>query len=105
MNIKNEEMYNVLHAYIKHEWLGYTDRDLDYVRVWLGSSYENGVLRNSSGDEISYAKWYRGHPLSGSAVYWIVATKSTRKPPYIGMVTASPGYSAPVPLCRFPVLL
>ena len=36
VNIKNEEMYNVLHAYIKHEWLGYADRDRDYVRVWLG---------------------------------------------------------------------
>ena len=105
MNIKNEEMYNVLHAYIKHEWLKYTDRDTDYVDVWLGSSYENGVLRNSSGGEISYAKWYPGQPRSGSAVYWIVSTKSTRKPPYTGMITVPPSTSTPVPLCRFPVSL
>ena len=105
VNIENEEMYKALYAYIKHEWLKYTDRDTDYVDVWLGSSYENGVLRNSSGDEISYAKWHPGQPRSGSAVYWIVSTKSTRKPPYTGMITVPPSTSTPVPLCRFPVSL
>ena len=98
-------MYKALYAYIKHEWLGYTDRTADYVYVWLGSSYENGVLRNSSGGEISYAKWYNAQPRSGSAVYWIVSTKSTRRPPYVGIFTTSPDHSTPVPLCRFPVSL
>ena len=103
VNIANEEMYNVLYVYIKHEWLGYTNRGRDYAKVRLGFSHKNGDLRNSSGGEIGYVKWYSGNPSSGSAVYWIVATKSTRKQSYIGLVTASSGYSSPVPLCRFRV--
>jgi len=102
VNIEDAQMYKALYAYIQHEWLMYTDRDTNYVYVWLDSLYENGVLRNSSGGQLGYTKWHRGHPSPAySSVALKVATKPTRSEPYIGMVTVGSGYGVPVPICKF----
>jgi len=101
VDIEDKETYDALYSYIQDEWVTYTDRQRDHTDVWLASSYVNGVLRETSGDE-GYAQWFTSHPNeSQTGVAWIIATKPTRSVPYIGMYTSSESNSGPVPRCRF----
>ena len=101
VDIEDKEMYDALYSYIQDEWVTYTDRQRDHTDVWLASSYVNGILRKTSGDE-GYAQWYKSQPKqSSTGVAWLIATKPTRSAPYIGMYTTRESYSGPVPLCRF----
>ena len=101
VDIEDKEMYDALYSYIQDEWVTYTDRERDHTDVWLASSYVNGVLRKTSGDE-GYAQWFTSHPNeSQTGVAWIIATKPTLSAPYIGMYTSSESNSGPVPRCRF----
>ena len=104
MDIENAHMYQLLNAYVEKAFLHYFDRPIvDYVAVWLASSYTTGVLRNASGNEV-YAKWHPGHPSTrSSAVRLIVPSKPSRSPVYTGMQTTSPQDKESVPLCRYPL--
>jgi len=102
VDIEDKEMYDALYSYIQDEWVTYIDRQLDFTKIWLASSYVNGILCKTSGVE-GYAQWYNSHPTaSNTGVTSIIATKSTRSAPRIGMRT-SESYSRPVPLCRFSI--
>jgi len=98
VDIEDEEMYNALYAYCLREMLAITKRD--YIEVWLSSSHVNGVLRKSSGAALSYARWHVGFPRSGSAVYFVVATRSSRSVKLTGLVTQLESFTSAVPLCR-----
>jgi len=101
VDIEDKEMYDALYSYIQDEWVTYIDRQYDYTDVWLASSYVNGSLRKTSGDE-GYAQWFTTFPRNGhTGVAWVIATKPTRSAPHIGMWNPSESYKRPVPLCRF----
>jgi len=100
IDLENEELYNLLYAYIQEVWVGYYDAPTrNFVDVWLASTYRDGSVRNSSGHE-TFIKWYPGYPTKNpSDMRWTIGTKAGRIG--TGMWTASSVITYAAPLCRF----
>ncbi|XP_078495081.1 uncharacterized protein LOC144749861 [Ciona intestinalis] len=104
IDIESKEMYDLVYNYVKNAWNSKVDEDLDYVDVWLASTYENDMVRMRNGSS-GYVEWFPGYPLStaGYNVLGIVVAIKPTRTQYIGMFNARPRFSRPVPLCEFPL--
>nr|CAB3266019.1 pulmonary surfactant-associated protein D-like [Phallusia mammillata] len=92
-------MYEVLYKYIQKAWQMYVDLPtLEFVEVWLASSYTNGNAVSSTGMNV-YTRWYIGNPNNSPGIEWLVG-KPTRSASYTGMLTLTENHSGPLPFCR-----
>ncbi|XP_078494829.1 uncharacterized protein LOC144749700 [Ciona intestinalis] len=104
IDIESKEMYDLVYNYVKNAWNSKVDANLDFVDVWLASTYENNMVRMRNGSS-GYVEWYPGHPISTAgrnALALLVAIKPTRTQ-NIGMLNEPPRHRRPVPLCEFPL--
>ncbi|XP_078484206.1 uncharacterized protein LOC144744151 [Ciona intestinalis] len=103
IDIESKEMYDLVYNYVKNAWNSKVDTNLDYVDVWLASTYENNMVRMRNGSS-GYVEWYPGHPIT-NAGYNVLAITVAIKPSrtQTGMFNINPSRSGPVPLCAFPL--
>ncbi|XP_078494830.1 uncharacterized protein LOC144749701 isoform X1 [Ciona intestinalis] len=103
IDIESKEMYDLVYNYVKNAWNSRVNANVDYVDVWLASTYENDMVRMRNGSS-GYVEWHPGYPTSTAgynALSIVVAIKPTRT--QIGMFNFLPSYREPVPLCEFPL--
>nr|CAB3266017.1 pulmonary surfactant-associated protein D-like [Phallusia mammillata] len=93
-------MYEVLYKYIQKAWQMYVDLPtLEFVEVWLASSYTNGNAVSSTVGSV-YTRWYSGnYPNNNPGITWFVG-QPTRSASNTGMQTTNESDTQPLPFCR-----
>ncbi|XP_078484280.1 uncharacterized protein LOC144744189 [Ciona intestinalis] len=104
IDIESKEMYDLVYNYVKNAWNSKVDTNLDYVDVWLASTYENDMVRMRNGSSGYAMEWYPRYPTTRTG-HNVLAIVVAIKPTWtsIGMFNINPSFSRPVPLCAFPL--